>query len=575
MDEVFCPYVKGGGVAIFYIIKNMLLQLLIAGSFAGLFPLGLDIYQRKKKKKSCFSKKEISIIIILSGSLSIILCFTYSTVLYEVFPINLAILSAFVGILYGGVVAGLPLAAIYLLCYIIFTPDWTWFTFLTNTGILVFPFLFLSARTFYKGTLLQKRTQLWLCFFPALAIMEVSIHFQEFRLVHLTLSEHIVIIVYLLISMIVGSLMIRFIEYSLERLLLKKQVMGISEKYLREEDRLSQIIDAAPISMLSVNHHGAITSINDMMLELFRLRFPHVTKQEVIGKPGVTFMEAEVESIGRRLDEALKGLKTYNELIELGSRMAYISTSPITNSYTGETIGAVLVIQDISELHSLRNELGNLERLSLVGQMAASITHEIRNPMAVVRGFLQLMKEKSPASLDHYYRIVMEELDRANGIINDFLSLAQNRNTEMEECHLHDIIQDLIPLLWADANLRGQSIEVNLDEQVPRLRLNAKEIKQLILNLSRNGMEAMQEKGQLTLETRHEDGAVKFIVRDTGAGISKAQQERLFEPFYTTKAKGTGLGLALCLSVVERHHAKITVDSEEGVGTSFTVKFTI
>lgn len=110
----------------------------------------------------------------------------------------------------------------------------------------------------------------------------------------------------------------------------------------------------------------------------------------------------------------------------------------------------------------------------------------------------------------------MEELDRANGIINDFLSLAQNRISEKEQWHLHQIINDLSPLLWADANLRGQTIELLLDERVPKLHLNAKEIKQVLLNLARNGMEAMEEKGKLTIQTRfrESDNMVELIVRD-------------------------------------------------------------
>ncbi len=364
------------------------------------------------------------------------------------------------------------------------------------------------------------------------------------------------------------------IEFALEKLLLTEQVKGISEKYLREEEKLQQVMDVAPLCMVSVDTEGRITSVNEMMMGLFKNRSPELTKTDVLGQPLSVFVDmVEEDYINRRIAQALNGVKMDNELIRIGSQIHYTSTSPLTNSYTGEILGAVLVIQDITELERLRTELVNVERLSLVGQMAASITHEIRNPMAVVRGFLQLMKEKSPDSLDHYYRIVMEELDRANGIINDFLSLAQNRISEKEQWHLHQIINDLSPLLWADANLRGQTIELLLDERVPKLHLNAKEIKQVLLNLARNGMEAMEEKGKLTIQTRfrESDNMVELIVRDTGVGMSESRLERLFEPFFTTKAKGTGLGLALCLSIVERHGGKIDVESEEGKGTTFII----
>lgn len=114
---------------------------------------------------------------------------------------------------------------------------------------------------------------------------------------------------------------------------------------------------------------------------------------------------------------------------------------------------------------------------------------------------------------------------------------------------------------------------LKLQECVPELLLNPKEIKQLLLNLARNAMEAMDEKGSLIIETRYEGQGVDLIVKDNGPGIPKATLDKLFEPFFTTKTKGTGLGLPLCLSIVERHNGTIRVESEEGQGTTFIVSF--
>lgn len=247
-----------------------------------------------------------------------------------------------------------------------------------------------------------------------------------------------------------------------------------------------------------------------------------------------------------------------------------IYTAPVQQG-AGYPDGVVMIVQDVTEEEKIRTELDHVERLTLVGQMAAGITHEIRNPMAVVRGFLQLMREKSPGELDSYYQIVMDELDRANGIINDFLSLAQSRVSDKEVVQLHHIIEELSPLLWADANLRGQSVELSRCPALPLLKLNVREIKQLILNLSRNAMEAMDAKGILTLETRVNSCTVELTIRDTGSGIAQDKLADLFTPFFTTKSQGTGLGLPLCLSIVERHNGTIRVDSAVGEGSAFTI----
>lgn len=563
------------GLAIIYALKNIITQVLIAGSFAFLFPLTLDKYVRTLRRKKKLGSTGFEFMIIISSAFSILLCSVFSTTLLQLIPLNLGILPLFIGMLYGGYKSGLPLAGLYLICDFYFNEKWSFSGLFLHTGLLFYPLLVWMSPSFRKGTLTDKVNKLWVCLLPAMLLVTASPIIEDPALSLSNAGPLLLLMFYIMVSVFVGGALIYVIEFALEKLLLKEQIKGISEKYLREEEKLQQVMDVAPLCMVSVDTDGNVTSINEMMMNLFKTRMPELNKNDILGRPLGSFVDiTEKDYISYRISQALKGVKMNNELIRIGSQIHYTSTSPLTNTFTGEILGAVLVIQDITELERLRSELGNVERLSLVGQMAASITHEIRNPMAVVRGFLQLMKEKSPESLDHYYRIVMEELDRANGIINDFLSLAQNRISEKEQWHLHQIINDLSPLLWADANLRGQTIELVLDENVPKLNLNAKEVKQMLLNLARNGMEAMEEKGKLSIQTRlkKKEQIVELIIRDTGVGMSKSRQERLFEPFFTTKAKGTGLGLALCLSIVERHGGKIMVESEEGQGTTFVIQ---
>jgi signal transduction histidine kinase len=212
-----------------------------------------------------------------------------------------------------------------------------------------------------------------------------------------------------------------------------------------------------------------------------------------------------------------------------------------------------------------------MESLGLVGQMAASITHEIRNPMAVIKGFVQLLQEKNSGVFMNYYDIILEELNRANEIINDFLALAQNRVVEMKEAHLNDTVRTLEPMILADANLRGITLQVELQEDLPAILMNDKEMKQLLLNLSRNGLEAMSSGGLLTIRTSRQESNVQLVITDTGPGIPKEQQDKIFQPFYTTKERGTGLGLPVCYSIVKKHDGSMNIDSEMGQGTVITI----
>jgi signal transduction histidine kinase len=350
---------------------------------------------------------------------------------------------------------------------------------------------------------------------------------------------------------------------------------GISEKFKWESEKLQQITDVVELNIMSLNDSGYITELNEFMMKLVHRHHPELSREIILSQPAAQIFKRNMdEKTFDSLRNIISNKQRSNAKIKLDDSTYQIYIAPLEQG-AGAPGGTVLIVQDLTQEEKLRHELDNVERLTLVGQMAAGITHEIRNPMAVVRGFLQLMREKSPDELNSYYQIVMDELDRANSIINDFLSLAQSRISETEQVHLHHVIEELSPLIWADANLRGQSVELKLSPSLPLLQLNVREIKQLILNLARNGMEAMDSKGVLTVETLINGDRVDLMIRDTGGGIPQNQIDNLFVPFFTTKSQGTGLGLPLCLSIVERHKGVIKVDSVEGAGTVFTVSFPV
>ena len=166
---------------------------------------------------------------------------------------------------------------------------------------------------------------------------------------------------------------------------------------------------------------------------------------------------------------------------------------------------------------------------------------------------------------------MIEELDRANSIISEFLSLAKNKPVNLEECSLNKIILTLQPLMQADATLTNNYLETELAE-IPLLPLDEKEIRQLILNLVRNGVEAMPNGGRILLRTYLEPGHVCLSVSDQGPGIPAEILANIGTPFLTTKINGTGLGLPVCYSIARRHNATLYPKSSPE-GTSFIIKF--
>lgn len=240
-----------------------------------------------------------------------------------------------------------------------------------------------------------------------------------------------------------------------------------------------------------------------------------------------------------------------------------------------DTDGSPKIIKiglDVTEKKQLEREIFRLDRLNLVGEMAAGIAHEIRNPLTSVRGFLQMLKEKKECSgyLD-YFNLMINELDRANGIINEYLSLARKVPANLQSCNLTKIIKELQPLIISDASEKEMNVVVDLTE-VPDLQLNKQEINQLLLNLTRNAIDAMTPGQTLTISTSQSENAVLLKVQDQGSGIPQEVLDKLGTPFVTTKENGTGLGLAVCYGIAARHQATIEVNTGSQ-GTIFIIKF--
>lgn len=218
-------------------------------------------------------------------------------------------------------------------------------------------------------------------------------------------------------------------------------------------------------------------------------------------------------------------------------------------------------------------KMARLDRLNLIGEMAASIGHEVRNPMTTVRGFLQYLgKKESLSTYRSQFVLMVDELDRANSIITEFLSLAKNKRMDFKELDLNQVIGDVMPLIEVDALRYNCTIRQSLQE-IPRFLADENSIRQLLLNLVRNAIESMPEGGDIELCTKRQKSQVLLTIRDQGSGIAPDILEKLGTPFFTTKEKGTGLGLAVCYRIVQRHNAVIQVESEVNKGTCFTISF--
>ncbi|QJW45204.1 PAS domain-containing protein [bacterium BFN5] len=300
------------------------------------------------------------------------------------------------------------------------------------------------------------------------------------------------------------------------------------------------------------------------------------SKAEAIGQKICALIQTQFpQGLDKHKQELLERGYWEGELIDIckDRRRIVVKSHWTINKDASGKVSAVFVInRDITEQRKIEEELARFDSLHTLGEMAAGIGHEVRNPLTTVRGYLQVFSYKGKfLEYQEQFHTMIEELDRANSIITEFLSLAKNKSLNMECLNLNDIIRPLFPLLQADGFRLGHDVQLELSD-IPKRCFVQKEIRQLILNLVRNGFEAMTSPGQVTIRTYTEPGAIVLVIRDTGTGIPAEMLDKLGTPFLTTKDSGTGLGLPVCYRVAERHEAQIELDTSPQ-GTTFYIKF--
>ncbi|HMK60696.1 MAG TPA: PAS domain S-box protein [Dissulfurispiraceae bacterium] len=259
-----------------------------------------------------------------------------------------------------------------------------------------------------------------------------------------------------------------------------------------------------------------------------------------------------------------------------------ISSSPLFDQ-SGELTGTVHIARDVSEIKKLKEKMVSIERMAALGEMAAKVAHEIRNPLLSIGGFARRLEKRLDSNLKEHAKIIVDEVRRLEGILNNTLSFVKSSITERSEVAAADLIADISTLLEPAVNERGNVLKQNIDHSV-LLMINYDRMKEAILNLVSNANNAT-ENGTITVSVysessftepdllghRAEEREAIIEIRDTGHGIREEDLNRIWDPFFTTRPTGTGLGLSITKRIVEEHAGKIDVESNAGEGTIFRI----
>jgi PAS domain S-box-containing protein len=341
----------------------------------------------------------------------------------------------------------------------------------------------------------------------------------------------------------------------------------------RSFNEYKHILDSINAGVLAVDVHGIITTCNKNLAY-----YCNSSPEQLIG----CYLPEVRTGLFYKFDYLMKTLKSNQPVsvpelwceIEGKDYLFSLECNPITDA-EGRNIGAVGVWRDISLQRMMELESNRSEKLALVGELAASTAHEIRNPLTSIRGFIQLLENRfSPdAAEQDYLKIMLSELDRANDIIKNFLLLAKPQEPKLQFQDLNFVLEELLKLVEAQSLMSDVQLQRNFCSDMPFMVMETESIKQVFLNLLQNAFQSMPNGGYITVSSEFDPLENHSVVKvtDTGIGIPKELLRKIGHPFFTTKQNGTGLGLAVSYRIIENHKGKIQVISQENVGTTFIV----
>lgn len=338
----------------------------------------------------------------------------------------------------------------------------------------------------------------------------------------------------------------------------------------KSRERYQRLIDNS-IDTIAVIHQDKWVFVNESGVKLFEAaEYPELLGGNIFEHLHPNDHKQMKQSLERILAGESEVQITTQSWNISENKTIYTEMVSIPTTYFGEQAVQV-ILRDISDRKKTEELMLRSEKLSIAGQLAAGIAHEIRNPLTAIKGFLQIMR---PDFKDHsqYFSIIFSELNRIEIILSELLMLAKPQEIKFKKTNLVALLQDVAMLLETQANLNGVYIEQKHADSKLLINCDENQLKQVFINLFKNAIDAMPKGGKVTVHTKVENNMVRIIVKDEGEGIPPELIERIGEPFLTTKEKGNGLGLMITYKIIEDHNGTIFVESKLGQGSTFTVE---
>jgi PAS domain S-box-containing protein len=350
---------------------------------------------------------------------------------------------------------------------------------------------------------------------------------------------------------------------------LGRQMRDVQEVFSALKENLDQIMGNLQDGLMLFTHDERI-----VLVSASAERFVGRMRSEILGKSVYEVFTPETR-LGRLV---LDGFELHQTIdgreIETDSKRVQVSLDFIEEG--GQKIGALLTMRDVESVHRIEDEIELSRRLAAIGRLTSGVAHEVRNPINAIMVHLQIMREKiqqiDPESRRHM-DVIASEIQRLGRVVQTLLDFTKPVELRLVETDLRRLTEEVAMLAAPEAARHGVIVQTDLPDGPLPVKVDADLVKQAVLNIANNGIQAMPNGGTLMLSGRHEDGTVQIDIADQGAGIPPELSEKVFNLYFTTKKSGTGIGLAMSYRVMQLHNGDVSFDSRPGLGTTFHLRF--
>jgi two-component system sensor histidine kinase HydH len=332
-----------------------------------------------------------------------------------------------------------------------------------------------------------------------------------------------------------------------------------------------QVVENLPMGLVATDENGKVAAFNQ-------------TAEAILGDSSQTVLgEKAAGALPPELWQLTERMVTKRTIVEeeLDCQTTRGTGLPLRISAAGlhgednTFLGYVFIFRDLMEVRRLQQEVERTKRLASLGSLAAGVAHEIRNPLSSVKGFATYFRDKlkdNPQDRDTATTMI-QEVERLDRVIGQLLEFARPSTLRIKPVRVADLVQHSLKLIDGDARAKGIEIKSEVPANLPDVLIDADRMSQVLLNLYLNSMQAMDAQGTLEVKVSRDETRklTTIIVADSGGGIDQADQEHIFDPYFTTKPDGTGLGLAIVHKIIDAHHGTVKVKSKPGLGTTITL----